>query len=465
MLNISDNRVSEDIVKENYGAFDQILHPRIAYMASAWLWALFGIALVLLFLPWTQNTTTQGYVTTLRPDQRPQTIETTVAGRIDTWYVREGDTLRKGDTILHLSEIKDDYFDPQLLDRTRLQIDAKESSIGAYQGKAQALTEQIQALRATRDLKLDQARNDLEQAQFQMQADSIEVQASTIGDSVALVQLIRFQTLLDSGLESRTDVEKMQKTRQEAAAKLASARNKFSQSKVKIATARIKLANIPNEYAEKLSKAESDRQSALSSRFDTEGQVTKMESQLSGYTQRRDFRYVLAPQDGLVNKILKQGLGETVKEGEAVVEMLPVEIELAAEMYIRPMDMPLMRLNQPVRLEFDGWPSLIFGSGWPTGSLGTFGGRVVAIENNISSNGLYRVLVAEDPEDEVWPVGLRVGAGLNAFALFNDVPVWYEIWRQLNGFPPDYYEGPIRSTDPKKAKKQSDKSEKASDKK
>jgi len=23
----------------------------------------------------------------------------------------------------------------------------------------------------------------------------------------------------------------------------------------------------------------------------------------------------------------------------------------------------------------------------------------------------------------------------------NDVPVWYEIWRQINGFPPEYYTG------------------------
>jgi hypothetical protein len=22
----------------------------------------------------------------------------------------------------------------------------------------------------------------------------------------------------------------------------------------------------------------------------------------------------------------------------------------------------------------------------------------------------------------------------------NNVPVWYEIWRQFNSFPPDYYE-------------------------
>jgi hypothetical protein len=27
--------------------------------------------------------------------------------------------------------------------------------------------------------------------------------------------------------------------------------------------------------------------------------------------------------------------------------------------------------------------------------------------------------------------------------MLNDVPVWYEIWRQLNGFPPSLYEEPL----------------------
>ena len=23
--------------------------------------------------------------------------------------------------------------------------------------------------------------------------------------------------------------------------------------------------------------------------------------------------------------------------------------------------------------------------------------------------------------------------------LLKDVPIWYELWRQINGFPPEYY--------------------------
>ena len=104
------------------------------------------------------------------------------------------------------------------------------------------------------------------------------------------------------------------------------------------------------------------------------------------------------------------------------------------------MDLPLVKIGTKMRFMFDGWPSIVF-SGWPNASYGSFGGKVVAIDNFISNNGKYRILVSEDMDDpNRWPKALRVGGGANGIALLNDVPIWYELWRNLNGFPPDYYE-------------------------
>ncbi|MEZ4980233.1 MAG: biotin/lipoyl-binding protein [Saprospiraceae bacterium] len=55
----------------------------------------------------------------MNPEHRPQTIHSTIAGRIEKWYVQEGQLIKKGDTIVHLSEIKTEYFDPMLVERTR----------------------------------------------------------------------------------------------------------------------------------------------------------------------------------------------------------------------------------------------------------------------------------------------------------------------------------------------------------
>ncbi|MFM7234164.1 MAG: biotin attachment protein, partial [Flavobacteriales bacterium] len=133
------------------------------------------------------------------------------------------------------------------------------------------------------------------------------------------------------------------------------------------------------------------------------------------------------------------GVGETIKEGEEIVTLMPANYQLAVELMIKPIDYPLLSKGQKVRFIFDGWPAFVF-SGWPGASAGTYGGLVVAIDNFTNEKGEYRILVAPDPNDVAWPPGIRVGAGARGMALLNDVPLGYELWRQFNGFPPNYYQ-------------------------
>jgi adhesin transport system membrane fusion protein len=98
-----------------------------------------------------------------------------------------------------------------------------------------------------------------------------------------------------------------------------------------------------------------------------------------------------------------------------------------------------MHVGETVRVQFDGWPAIIF-SGWPNASYGTYGAKVIAVETFITEGkGKYRVLLAPDEEDNTWPEALRPGSGARTIALLEDVPIWYELWRRLNGFPANYY--------------------------
>ena len=201
----------------------------------------------------------------------------------------------------------------------------------------------------------------------------------------------------------------------------------------------LQLNQIEFEYGQKLAKATSDRFSTLSQQFDTEANVNKLRIASSNYARRADFYYIIAPQDAYITKAIVNGIGETVKEGEAVVSIMPAKFNLAVEMFVTPMDLPLLQLGETVRIQFDGWPAIVF-AGWPDVSFGTFTGKVVAIDNMITTkDSKYRVLVSPDDSEKEWPKALRPGSGAWAITLLNDVPIWYEVWRQLNGFPPDYY--------------------------
>lgn len=123
-----------------------------------------------------------------------------------------------------------------------------------------------------------------------------------------------------------------------------------------------------------------------------------------------------------------------------IVEIVPKNVQRAVELFVEPMDLPLIGIGEKVRFIFDGFPVIVF-SGWPQASYGTFGGVITAVETNISDNGKFRILVAEDPDpkEKKWPQNLKIGGGAQGIALLKDVMVGYELWRNINGFPPEYY--------------------------
>ena len=425
MLNISENSVNKNVSLSGYKAYKKAFNKSHYKMFNRLLKIFAVICVVVLFLPWTQNITSSGTVTTLKPDHRPQTIQSVIPGRIEKWYVQEGDFVKKGDTILHISEIKNEYLDPRLVERTNEQIKAKSSSVTSYQSKISALNNQVEALLAEKNLKIQQGK-------LKVISDSTDLVAERNNLIIAKTQLERVETLANEGLKATKDVEEKRLKLQEVQAKVIAQENKYLNSKVE-------LNRIEAEYADKISKSQSDKFSAQSNQFDTEAQVSKLENANSNYQLRNAMYYVTAPQSGYINKAIKAGIGETFKEGEQLVGIMPSDYEVALETYVDPIDLPLVHLGETFRVQFDGWPAIVF-SGWPNVSYGTYGAKVVAIENFISPNGKFRILLAPDKDDHNWPEAIRVGSGARTIGLLDDVPIWFELWRQLNSFPPNYYQ-------------------------
>jgi len=423
---------------KNFTSFSRVVDITNSKAVKRWLFSISIILLVFVMLPWTQNIRGRGYLTSLRPDQRPQTIPSVIPGRIEKWYVREGDLVQKGDTIMFISEVKDEYFDPNLLANVDNQIKNKESSVGSYMQKVSALDTQIDALNKNRELKLQQQLVKIQQSKLKVTCDSTDLKAATANLKVAEEQINRFKELFSKDLISETELEQREVNVQNTRAKAIEVENKLLIARQELINAKTESNTLKADFADKIAKAESEKFSSMSAMYDTEAQVTKLQNSYANYSTRNGLYYILSPQQGYITKAIKSGIGQTIKDGEDIVTIMPASYDLAVELYVEPMDLPLLKVGENVRFIFDGWPVFVF-SGWPGASFGTFGGKVAAIDNFISENGKYRVLVAQDPEEDPWPSGLRVGAGADGIALLNDVPIWYELWRQFNGFPPDFY--------------------------
>ena len=439
MLNISNQRINHrDEILQEQSAYQMVMKSKASRKILYLLFSLMLFGLLLLFLPWTQNIRARGKLTTLDPQNREQDIHTLLSGRVEKWYVKEGELVKKGDTIVHISEMKHDYLDPDLIQKSMNQAEAKKASVGTYQDKAQALADQLVVLDKNRKLKVEQARNYLQQSALKVTSDSIDHETAKINLDIAQKQFDRQQKLYDQGLKSLTELEQRRQKLQEAINKEISAQNKYLAAQNEYINAQITLGTVENEFLEKIAKARSERASALSSSLEAESDFNKLSIQQSNYALRSGFYYITAPQDGFVTKSNFTGIGETIKEGDAILSFIPANYELAVELYVRPLDLPLIREGNKVRLQFDGWPALVF-SGWPGLSFGTYGGEIAAFDKAAGQDGNFRLLIIPDAESEPWPDLLRLGSGAYGIALLKNVPVWYELWRNLNGFPPDFY--------------------------
>ena len=438
MLNISSNNIKSKINIENYKTLNKV-EQKVSSRVLLKILTLMGIAfLIALFLPWTQNVRSAGSVTTLKPNQKPQTINSFISGRIEKWYVQEGDVIQKGDTIALLSEIKPEYLDPELLSNTKEQLDLNVSKSDSYKNKIGSQNEQLKALKNQQDLKLQQNEIKLQQFTLKIENDSMQYVAAQLDYLTAENQFKRMDSLNKMGLKSLTDLEKRRLKKQETNAYLISARNKWMNTKNDFLNLKIENSTIRAKYQNDVSKINAEIFSSLSNQLETESSVSKLKNKYSNVSLRQGMYYVLAPQDCYVTKTFYSGIGETVKEGSAMVSIMPKDRQLAIQLYIEPIDLPLIEIGRQVQIQFDGWPAIVF-SGWPDASYGTYQGTVYAIDQFISENGKFRVLVSEDSTDYPWPQALRFGGGTSNLLMLNDVPIWYELWRNINGFPPDFY--------------------------
>jgi multidrug resistance efflux pump len=424
-------------MSHQYKSYEHIYGRMQKNHIRSWSLILLLSVTLALFLPWTQNIRAGGTVTALRQEHRPQEVNTMIGGRIEKWYVREGDHVKKGDTLVLLSETRTDYLDPQLLDRTSEQLSAKQSSLDFYESKVSSTAQQVQALGRALEVKLQQLKGKLQQARMKLQSDSMDMVAAGNDFNIASLQFRRQKALFDSGLVSLTQLEQRNQFFLSSMAKKTAAENRFSIAQQELLLIQMEYNGVQQEYAEKMLKAESDRFGALSVVATGRGEVAKLQNQFASYRIRNGMYCVLAPQDGQVVQARRSGIGEVIKEGDMLLHIVPNDPEYAVEMYVRPVDLPLMRIGQPVRFMFDGFPAIVF-SGWPAASYGTFQGTVSAIEQDISANGKFKVLVREDAAYRKWPPELSMGTGARGIALIKDVPVWYELWRNINAFPPDY---------------------------
>jgi multidrug resistance efflux pump len=369
------------------------------------------------FLPWRQFVSGSGRVIAFNPLDRRVNVEAQVSGRVKHLHVVEGQRVKKGELI---AEIQDN--DPNLLNNLRAQREAIESRRDFAQGRVESLTAQI----TQQELAKAQAIDGAEQ----------RVAGAKIAAETALLNYTRTKDLFAKQLESQRAME------------LATLSRDSTDADLKSAIAALKRTS--NDFDATIASTHASKGSALSEVATAERDLSVIDVQIN-----QNLRQIVeAPRDGIVLEVAATD-GTYLRPGSLICVIIPETDSRFVEILVDGNDMPLIHSrNQsesgsPVRIAFEGWPAVQM-IGWPQLAVGTFGGEVVFVDATDNGKGKFRVVVG--PSDDIvdrgdgkgpvtvgWPDKdrwLRQGARANAWVMLNQVPLWFELWRKINGFPP-----------------------------
>lgn len=396
---------------------------RVRFLSKALSFLFILCVIAVAFLPWRQFIHGSGRVIAYNPLERTTLIEAPLAGRVQKSHVMEGQYVRQGDLLVELTD-----NDPNLLANLQQQLLLARQRRDAAKERLEALNGQVSELERAMPLGIEAARARL---------DVARVSAAT-----AAQQFHRIESLFKDkrGLASQRDFELAQLDRDRTAADLA-------RSEVELRRTEVDLRAGLNSAMASRDSAKADFASADQASISLEIQVNQTQNQK-----------VLAPRDGYIMR-LQATEGTFLRAGSPLCTLIPQTSEPRVELYVSGNDMPLIQARvadergnvisygSPVRLQFEGWPALQL-VGWPSVAIGTFGGEVMLIDPTDNGQGKFRILVGPKPdvitrdgkaiEIRDWPENqwLRQGIRANGWVLLQEVPLWFEIWRQVNGFPP-----------------------------
>ncbi|TDU81244.1 multidrug resistance efflux pump [Prosthecobacter fusiformis] len=373
------------------------------------------------FLPWRQFVSGTGRVIAFNPLDRRINVEAQVSGRVKHLHVVEGQRVKKGDLII---EIQDN--DPNLIANLRAQREAIESRRSFALGRVESLIAQVTQQELAKAQAIDGAAQ--------------RVAASKIAAETAALNYSRTHALFEKGLASQREHELATLQRDSTTADLKSSQATLNRTS--------------NDFDATIASIHAQKGSAHGDVAMAERDLSVIDVQIN-----QTLRQIVdAPRDGIVLQVAATD-GTYLRPGSLICVIIPETDSRYVEIWVNGNDMPLIHARKeedgkvtpgsPVRLAFEGWPAVQM-IGWPQLAVGTFGGEVVFVDATDDGLGRFRVVVGPS-DDQVdrgdgkgtvsvgWPDKdrwLRQGVRANAWVMLNQVPLWFELWRQINGFPP-----------------------------
>lgn len=386
---------------------------------------------LMIFAPWQQTVTGSGYVVAYAPRERQQVLEAPTEGRIVRWNetLMENARVAKGDFIAEISDLDAAYterLDRQLGD-TQAILDYAKKVVEATEG-------QLTAYRIAQSATVT-AQNAYVQSAME------KVSAATQKLSIAEAAIPQLQAAYDRARDLQVAGNIALEKLQEIERKLLESKGKVKEEMANLSAAKADLMGKESDREAYIQKASAEVNYYEGALDKAKGEVSKAEKEMremESKVARQGTQVLTAPFDGYIVQLSPNSGAQLVKKGDPICTLVPYTKERAVQIWLDGNDAPIVEAGRHVRLQFEGWPAVQF-AGWPSVAVGTFGGQIVSMDMVDNGNGKFRCQILPDITDsEEWPEErfLRQGVRANGWILLEQVPLWFEVWRNLNGFPP-----------------------------
>lgn len=421
-------------------AYSEALMPSLQLARSSRLARRIAFVLMLLllvtiaamaFAPWQQSIAGAGYVIAYAPQERQQVLEATIEGRLFRWNdtLVENSRVEKGEFIAEIRDLDDSYSQ-----RLQGQLDNTGAILEASQKIVEATEGQLQAYRRVQT-EIEAAQN------AYVQAATEKITAVQQKLAIAEAAIPQLQAAYDRARDLQAAGNIALEKLQEIERKLLESQGKVKEETANVAAARSELLGKQSDREAYIHKAAADVRYYEGSLDKAKSEVSKAEkeqSEMQSKVARQNAQEIVAPFDGYVVHLTSNFGSQMVKKGDPICTIVPETKDRAVQIWLNGNDAPLVEAGRHVRLQFEGWPAVQF-AGWPSVAVGTFGGTVVSVDMVDNGKGKFRCQILPDNfETNLWPKDrfLRQGVRANGWILLEQVPLWFEVWRKLNGFPP-----------------------------
>lgn len=411
---------------------------------------------VLAFAPWQQNLAGEGRVIAFNPVDRPMQIQARTDGVILKWHVKEGQSVKQGEPIVDLAD-----NDPQILQRLAEQLQAAEQKRAAAMQKRDQYERQAQEAEKAREAAMQLADDEIAAAEQQVLVAKQAVKVAEANVAFRAASETMWSGLVADRIGASIELENARQQLAIARADVDARNAAVLGAEASLRARRSARLRVERDEQVKVQSAKAMRDSAQGEVAEADGSIPRIRRDL----ERQKQQQILAPVDGFVQSLLANGQGGVfVKQSATLAILVPTTRQLAVELKIDGNDVTFIDVGRHVRLQFEGWPAIQW-VGWPSAAIGTFGGRVAFVDRFDDGSGDFRVMVLPDErpytESEgsfvnwlrrlvtfervsqaanphAWPgePWLRQGVRARGWVVLDRVSLGFEIWRQLNGFPP-----------------------------